>query len=85
MTRNEAINYLGQLIMEASHRNCFGLGSHTVLKLRVAQQIAIKEARMYSQAIPPDQQEYEVAHAGQRSREAAAINKDSGTKTVQRD
>ena len=78
MTRDEALRELDQLIAEAKHERCFGPDSHTVLKLRVAQQIAIKEAQMFNENTPPDAEEYEAAHAGQRCRDAAAINKEHG-------
>ena len=78
MTRDEALGELDQLIAEANHRNCFGPDSHTVLKLRVAQQIAIKEAQMFDENTPSDAEEYEAEHAGQRCRDAAAINKEHG-------
>ena len=78
MTRRKLLSELDQLIGEAAHRNCFGPDSHTVLKLRVAQQVAIKEAQMFTENASPDDDEFTAAHAGERCRDAAAINKEHG-------
>jgi hypothetical protein len=84
MTRVRLLNELDQLIAEALNPRCFGEGSHTVIKLRVAYQTALKDHEMFTandsptDKEPSDDDEFTAAHAGERCREAAAINKEHG-------
>ncbi len=78
MTRDELLNQLDQLIAEAKEERCFGEYSTTVAVLRAAYRISLNEAQMFDENTPTDAEEYTAAHAGERCREAAAINKEHG-------